>query len=182
MPKTPIFDSEDSPLPRVINRNDFHAIFSELYPVFNNYRWVIQGTPIFNFPDQWYKNSWYDEESDMERSPQLDEYESCIISRTDDALLADVGYVSRYFKYLVDDWIDAFALPPSFTDIDGFIKSYWQLKHAKDRNRWVGEMADICIFNIDGMFWEFYSKNAQHLLTLQEHINKDPGFEGPIQT
>ncbi|WPD23523.1 MAG: hypothetical protein SD837_02960 [Candidatus Electrothrix scaldis] len=176
-PQTPIYEDKSALVPRVVNRSDFDTIFRVLYSELGSYRWIISDTPILDFPEEWFVDAWYDEEQDVDRSPELDEYYSSIIDTVGSSFLAEPGYVTRYLQYLHDDWLDIYAVPPSFSDLKGFLKSYWDFKEEKERNLWLAETVELCFFNIDGMFWEFYSNHEKHLNVLEEHVKKIPAFQ-----
>ena len=176
-PQTPIYEDESALIPRVVSRSDFDIIFNKIYPVIDNYRWIISGTPMLQFPETWFTEAWYDKEHDIDRSPQLDEHESYIINTKNDFMLVKEGYISRYFKYIIDNWIYIYALPRSFIDLNGFIKSYLEFTTEKDRNHWLAQEVDICISNIDGIFWEFYSKDKDLLTILSNNTKGNADFK-----
>jgi hypothetical protein len=100
-----------------------------------------------------------------------------MIDTVGSSFLAEPGYVTRYLQYLHDDWLYIYAVPPSFSDLKGFLKSYWDFEEEKERNLWLAETVDLCFFNIDGMFWEFYSKHEKHLNILEKHVTLIPEFQ-----
>ncbi len=178
-PTGPVFEDESALVPRVINRKDFHKIFSVLYDDLLNFKWFIKGGYLnFHFPSEWVENCWYDEEQDLERSEQLDEYQAMIIQADGkNFTFAQPAFVPTYFRYFCDDWIDIYGLKESFDHPDEFNETYWSFKKNEPRNQWLSETVELYICNTDGMFWSFYSHHEDLIKKLENHVKNIKGFK-----
>lgn len=110
-------------------------------------------------------------------------------NRDDDALLEQMleeqdpwgvipphTLLPRYARNVCSDGLDlfGFAQRPDEREFRAKLwKKRWLLFAVRNRE-WLGEACDVCIFNIDGAYWDFFAKDPRLLDRLRAHLAAMP--------
>ncbi len=89
---------------------------------------------------------------------------------------ASAGYIApntllpRYAHHVIDDWVDlcGFRQAPDVRTVRA------RLRRSRTDHEWLGRAADICLFNVDGAWWEVYAKEDAMLDAVASHARHFP--------
>lgn len=78
----------------------------------------------------------------------------------------------RYAHHVTNDWFDLFGvLQPPTPDIQR------RLRSVRTNSTWISGVVDLCIFNVDGAYWEFYARDNQMLETVAGNVAQLNGVD-----
>ncbi len=153
--------------------SDFYFFFSSIFEKTTEFHWLLDGGYgiVFDLPNEWFTNAWYDEKTDMHRSAKLDEFESHIlIDRRDEksSILTTPDFLKKYGKFILDDWWDiiGFCTPPR--DIDNYLNELNKIQDPPEKALFLDKTADICFFNVDAAYWEIFAKDESILKRIKK--------------
>ena len=76
----------------------------------------------------------------------------------------------RYAHHVINDWFDLFGLiQPPTPDIQR------RLRRGRPNYKWISGVVDLCIFNVDGAYWEFYARDDQLLDAVAGNVSQLSG-------
>ncbi len=85
-----------------------------------------------------------------------------------DGYIAPDTLLPRFARYVSDDWSSLFGFQ-SLPDIPGMFG------HIQPRDyEFISQHVALCIFSIDGAFWDFYAHDETLLSTVQAHASSLP--------
>ena len=161
--------------------SDFVYFFSSIIDKTTEFYWLIEGGYglIFNLPESWFEDAWYDEKYDIEHSVKLDEFEShFILDRRSEKsfILTEPDFLKKYAKYIVDDWWDiiGFYKPPH--DIEDYFKKLSEIYNPLEKANFLDKTADICFFNIDAAYWEIFAQDHSIIKSIVKDTESKSGF------
>ncbi len=168
----------------------FEYIFRPILPRLATYTWLYDQNDGLPFSGL----AWCDTEFELEVDKFL---------RTNGVIPAD-SLLPRFSHYLKEDWTDlyGFRLPP---DAETFIANLKEAENAgpwlKGENvpeqlarhphlyvefirqmggrmvyRFLAETIDLCFFNVQGVYWEIYSRDVDLIETVRAHVNSNNGL------
>ena len=163
-------------------RNEFAFFFKAILPGLSSYYWIIE-RDSFNWPVEFHHLSTY--------NPDTDEYEDgpmkeilfffSPIEENDNYYLGLPGLLPEYAPYVTNDWncLRGFKTKPDFPG--KWIKKYWK---AKNRGQYVAQTVDTCFTNIDGAYWEIFTKKKEFFESVRSSLQDIEGIrisEQPVE-
>jgi hypothetical protein len=86
------------------------------------------------------------------------------------------GFLAKYGKFIIDDWLEVigFKTPPA--DIDGYCREFNSITACRKANDFLDATAAICFFCIDGASWEIFARDESLLAVISGHMKDKDGF------
>jgi hypothetical protein len=145
---------------------DFPEFFGSVLRHFEGHHWLCSGL-LFAVPESW--NRAFDEEQDRYIGPEWERFYGMQLATLDRSFVAAPGFLQAYARYLSDDWCEVFALSELPAEPAELLKS---LATAKSPARFMRDhprvTAGFCC--VDGMFWEFLSRDPELLGTVKDSL------------
>lgn len=72
----------------------------------------------------------------------------------------------KFAHFVIEDWVDLYGFRAS-PDVPGIRQ---HLHKSPTDYEWLGQVADICFFNVDGAWWEIYARDKALLEAVRHHV------------
>jgi hypothetical protein len=155
---------------------EFPFIFKPILEDLKEYYWLVNHDTFF-FPVEWYDQSTYDKKTDTYIAGPIKEVYSKfeIIGSHGEALLGIPQIMPLYAQYIKDDWNRLIAFSEKPKDIKAWLKMYRGQKRTKERADFISKTVDIGFANVDGAYWEIFTKKTELIDKLKKYLD---GIEG----
>ncbi|MEQ8187595.1 MAG: hypothetical protein ABRQ39_06445 [Candidatus Eremiobacterota bacterium] len=154
--------------------DEFTFFFKAILPELFYYYWIID-RDCFKWPVEFHHLSTYNSDTDEYEDGPMKEilFFFSPIEENNNYYLGLPGLLPEYASYISNDWncILGFKAKP---DSPGeWIKKYW---NAKNRGHYVARTVDICFTNIDGAYWEFFTKKEELFESIRYSLQNIEGI------
>jgi hypothetical protein len=128
-------------------RRSFTAFFSPIFSQLAAFHWIYPDTVPFEGADA--------------------NFEVVIESSCSEGYIPPDTLLPKFARFVTEDWTDLYGFQKR-PDVAAVRR---QLQRSPTDHEWISQNVDLCLFNVDGVWWEIYARDESLLEAVRRHVD-----------